>query len=98
MARSTDYSDLVLGMEETINCLKESEISAVFEMLKDRRTALGAEINRRMTAGMAVEFDGRRNTLMRGEVVKVNRVKCKVRVEGGAVWTVPSSMLRVIAV
>lgn len=97
MARSTDYSSLVLGMEGAIKCLRGDEINAVLEMLKDRRNALGAEINRTMVEGMMVEFDGRRNILQRGTVVKVNRVKCKVRVEGGTVWTVPSCMLRVIA-
>lgn len=98
MARTTEYSDLVLGLEETINCLKEAEISAVFAMLKDRRTALGAEINRRMVEGTDVEFDGRRGQVLRGTVVKVNRVKCKVHVKNGAVWTVPASMLRMVAV
>lgn len=97
MARSTDFSDLVLGMEETINCLKGAEISAVFEMLKDRQNTLAAEINRRMVVGTEVEFDGRRNTVLRGIVEKVNRVKCKVRIESGGIWTVPSSMLRVVA-
>ncbi len=96
MARSKDFSDLVLGMEETINCLTGAEISAVFDMLKDRQNALAAEINRRMTEGTEVEFDGRRNTILKGIVTKVNRVKCKVRVESGMVWTVPSSMLRVV--
>lgn len=96
MARSTDFSDLVLGMEETINCLNGKEISAVFEMLKDRGNALASEINRRMTVGTEVEFDGRRNTILKGIVEKVNRVKCKVRVESGMVWTVPSSMLRTV--
>lgn len=97
MARTTEYSELVLEMEETINCLRGDEINAVFEMLKDRRVALAAEINRRMVVGTEVEFDGRRNRIERGIVEKVNRVKCKVRVlESGAIWTVPSSMLRVI--
>lgn len=102
MARSTEYSELVLGMQETINCLRNEEVAAVFEMLKTRRSALAAEAVRVIAVGTLVEFDATRGRVIRGTVTKINQKTVNITPESESPfsrgWRVSAGALRVVAV
>lgn len=88
--------------QETINCLRSSEITAVFEMLKTRRSALAAEAVRSIAVGALVEFDATRGRVIRGHVTKINQKTVNVTPENGGQfdrgWRVSAGSLRLVAV
>ena len=77
----------------------ESELlainSALIERIKRIRSIKANNIASTLTVGDTVEWSGRRGH-MTGELVKINRKNAKVKI-GFSTWTVPMSMLKVVA-
>ena len=101
--RRTDFSPNVMSLEETIQELNTDEITAVYDLLKDRRDVIARSMTRTLSIykalsiGTLVEFDASRGRVIRGHVTKINRKTINVMPEGAQrYWRVAASLLRIV--
>lgn len=91
------YTPRVLALTATINQLDEAELTALFEIGKDRQKAIAAEAATLYSVGDEVRFFARKRW-MQGRVVSVGGTNVKVEVPGfSGPWTVEATLLSPVA-
>lgn len=91
-----------MQIQEVVNAIKVSDFSnddfvAIMEAVQNARAQAGHQTIRQLQVGDTVTFNGRRNRLVTGTVVKI-KIK-NVVVQDNATqtkWNVPASMLTLV--
>lgn len=78
--------------EAAIARMDAKQLNRIVDALKHRRKILRLRSTRKFSVGDMVQFKDRKGVIKQGRITKVNRVTCKVRVDG-VLWTVTSTLL-----
>ena len=90
MSLSSDaVNRILLSLNEIDN---NEDINEIWDEISNRRNVICARVKRTLMKGDTVSFIALNGSLTVGEVVKVNRVKCRVKCPTG-IWLVPCEAL-----
>jgi len=80
-----------------IRQMSEGEILKLFELGKRRLSVIQSQLSQHFEVGERVEFNGRKDALMSGRIVKCNPKRARIVTESHEFWNVPYSQLQKIS-